>query len=277
MKELASSLAILLVLICPLLCPLPSHSDSPAAPPPSTVEVANIGLQMVRSRAVWDAHTTTSATFDSNVPISTGDVLAETRSLSAFAPAVQNYIQSTFHKYATSSQSFSYEDERVLRAAAKTSLESLVQERQVCFKLRPFMEILPVEARRADSRGNIGSVGYGQSINLDNPDFGLFLRSLVPVQKQRITHSGGLKMNEFDEAQKAFIKNLWQTCSRPECAKFCTLPDTDVEVCFYLEADITQIYDTGSITYFLELPLPAPNKSSYGFSSPKQGQVWMLY
>ena len=257
-----------------LFCVTRSDSADLAVPIPSRSEIANIGLQMVRSKATWNAANTTPKASEADIPITAADVLVGTRNLSSLAPALQNYIQHTFHKYAVSSQSFSYEDEKVLRMAAKASIGSIVQEKQVCFKLRPFIEIFPAALLRPN---NSGSTGYGQSINLDNPQFAVFLTSLTQVQKQRITHGGGLKVNEFDDKQKAFINHLWQSSSQPDGTKFCSLPDTDVQVCFYLEADITQIYSTGSVTYLLKLPLPESNQTFYGFDSPKQGQVWMVY
>ncbi len=226
-------------------------------------EIVAFGLQAIRTQA------------PQGVPVTTLDVMAGQRQLSRFSPSVQAFVRSQFEEYAASSPHST--DDTALHSAAKAALlvhDPYAQEPVVSFVLHPYTVIIPLGQ---STKNDI--TAYGQPLSTENLDFAGFLGSLSPMQKARVLHGLTLEANNLSFKQQMFISTLWRASTHPECSELSSLPNTKISVRFYLEAVIAQSYQTGSITYHLQLPLPNAGQDFFLFNAAQgqQGQVWMQF
>ena len=249
----------------PALADLQTSADVPLVPKPDA-EVVAFGLQAVRIQA------------GQKLPITALDVFAGQRQLSSFSILDQAYIRDQFQKYEVSPPRFT--EDIALHSTAKSALlphdpyAQGLQNPSVRFVLHPYLELAP----DAPSAKN-DITAYGQPVDANNLRFAEFLRSLSPLQKARVLHISPLTIGSLSPKQRLFVSDLWQASSHPECVQFCSMPNTQVTVGFYLEAIVVQSYRSGSVPYHLQLPQPIASHEFFRFNAidGQQGQVWMRF
>lgn len=262
----------LLLVLFPFCAPVPASADLltsadvPLVPKPDA-EVVAFGLQATRIQA------------DQKLPITTLDVLAGQRKLSRFSPADQAYVRDEFQKYGASPPLYA---KSISQSTTKSALPHDLsvqgpQEPEIAFVLHPYLEITPNALPVKSAKNDI--TAYGQPVNANGLRFAEFFRSLSPKQKMSLLHSSPLAIGDLSLNQRLFVSDLWQASSHPECAKFCSLPDTKITVGFSLEAVVTQTYQSAFITSHVQLPQPAPGRDLFMFNNAEgqQGQVWMRF
>ena len=262
-----------------LLAPLPfrpapvsadilTSADVRLVPQPDA-DVIAFGLQAVRIQA------------DQKFPITGLDVLAGQRKLSRFSPADQAYVRTQFHRYQAAPLHVA--GDLNPQTAAKTTLPppdlsaQKLWDSSVNFILHPYLEIAPAAHSLQDTKNDI--VAYGQPVNVNSLRFAEFLRSLSPNQKTNLLHGSSLTVGDLNSKQRLFVSDLWQASSHPECVKFCSSPDTQVTVGFYLEAVVEQSVQGVSTVSHVQLPQPATGRDLFVFhdAEGQQGQVWMRF